>query len=91
MNGMAVRVGISRMPYGKGEVMIRVKGLYHNQTLDLDRPLNLADGTEVEVEIYTPEEAARQDWAELGMSRLEAEWDNPTDAIYDDWKKLYGV
>ena len=32
-----------------------------------------------------------QGWAELGMSRLEQEWDNPEDAVYDDWKKLYGV
>ena len=33
----------------------------------------------------------RESWAELGMNRLEAEWDNPQDAIYDDWRRLYGV
>jgi hypothetical protein len=33
----------------------------------------------------------REAWAELGMSRLEAEWDNAGDALYDDWKRLYGV
>ena len=27
-------------------------------------------------------------WQELGMSRLEEEWDNPDDAIYDNWKNL---
>jgi len=32
-----------------------------------------------------------QRWAELGMNRLEQEWDNPEDAVYDDWKKLYDV
>jgi len=32
-----------------------------------------------------------QEWVELGMSRLEPEWDNPEDAVYDDWKKLYSV
>lgn len=40
------------------------------------------------------EEAQRiehQEWVELGMSRLEQEWDNSEDAVYDDWKKLYGV
>jgi hypothetical protein len=28
---------------------------------------------------------------QLGTDRLEEEWDNPEDAVYDDWKKLYGV
>jgi hypothetical protein len=71
--------------------MIRLKGRYRNQTVELDQSLNLADGTEVEVEIRTPEDAEREAWSELGMSRLEKEWDNPEDAIYDDWRKLYGV
>lgn len=72
---------------------MRAKGRYRNQTLELDRPLELAEGTEVEVEVH-PAQAARgsdrEGWAELAMSRLEQEWDNPEDAIYDDWKKLYG-
>ena len=37
--------------------------------------------------------AAEQDaevWHELGMSRLEEEWNNPEDAIYDNWRELYG-
>ena len=71
--------------------MIRTKGRYRNQTVELDQPLNLADGTEVEVVILSEEESEEEAWKELGMERLEAEWDNPQDAIYDDWKKLYGV
>jgi hypothetical protein len=31
-----------------------------------------------------------EDWRQLGMSRLEQEWDNPDDAIYDHWEDLYG-
>ena len=38
----------------------------------------------IKVEIYTEEEQEKNDWIELGMSRLEEEWDNPEDAIYDD-------
>jgi hypothetical protein len=37
------------------------------------------------------EDGLSESWAELGMDRLEAEWDNPRDAIYDDWRRLYGV
>ena len=74
--------------------MIRVKGRYRNQKLELDQPLALAEGTEVEIDIHLAAEAQGiepQGWAELGMSRLEQEWDNPEDAVYDDWKKLDGV
>ena len=35
-----------------------------------------------------PSAIERDEFADLGMSRLEAEWDNPDDAIYDDWKTL---
>ena len=74
--------------------MIRIKGRYRNQKLELDQPLNLPENTEVEIVVRAvdsvehSEEDAR---SELGMSRLEEEWDNPQDAIYDDWRKLYGV
>jgi hypothetical protein len=74
--------------------MIRAKGRYRNQILELDQPLALAEGTEVEIDIHLAEEAQgaeHQAWAELGIQRLEEEWENPEDAVYDDWKKLYGV
>ena len=25
-------------------------------------------------------------WMDLGMRRLEEDWDNPQDAVYDNWK-----
>lgn len=31
------------------------------------------------------------DWQSLGLKALEEDWDNPDDAIYDDWRMLYGV
>ena len=74
--------------------MIRVKGRYRDQILELEQPLALADGTEVEIDIHLAEEAQgieQHGWTELGISRLEQEWDNPEDAVYDDWKKPYGV
>jgi hypothetical protein len=70
---------------------MRVRGRYRNQTVELATPLLLADGTEVEVDIIVPEvdsTAEKEAWQELAMSRLEEEWDNPEDAIYDNWKNL---
>jgi uncharacterized tellurite resistance protein B-like protein len=31
------------------------------------------------------------DWQELSLSSFTADWDNPEDAIYDNWRELYGV
>lgn len=72
--------------------MIRATGRYHQQTLKLDDPVALEDGARVVIEI-TPADAMEADveWSDIAMERLEAEWDNPTDAIYDDWRTLYGV
>jgi hypothetical protein len=70
---------------------IHVTGRYREGKVELDQPLDLPDGTRVEVDVLPAADDVREAWAELGMERLEAEWDNPGDAIYDDWKKLYGV
>jgi hypothetical protein len=62
--------------------------------VDLERPLEVADGTPVEIDIRFPDDSGEADadhWEELAMARLEETWDNPGDAIYDDWKTLYGV
>ncbi len=31
------------------------------------------------------------DWQHLGLSSFESEWGNEEDAIYDNWRELYGV
>jgi hypothetical protein len=31
------------------------------------------------------------DWRALGLRAFEEDWDNPDDAIYDDWKAHNGV
>jgi hypothetical protein len=74
--------------------MIRARGRYRNQAVQLEQPLEIEEGTEVEVDIHVgqPAESAEgEGWAAVGMRRLEQEWDKPEDAIYDDWKNLYGV
>ena len=74
--------------------MIRVRGRHKNNKLELETPLDLAEGTEVDIVVQPAGESTdpeKADWSQLGMSRLEEEWDNSQDAIYDDWKKLYGI
>jgi hypothetical protein len=73
--------------------MIRSHGRYANKRVELDQPLDLPEGTKVELDIRPAGETDtdREGWFLLSASRLQEEWDNPEDAIYDDWKKLYGV
>jgi hypothetical protein len=72
-----------------------VEGVYRDGKIELtELPGDVRDETRVIVTFLLAEEAQGiepQGWAELGMSRLEQEWDNPEVAVYDDWKKLYGV
>ena len=74
--------------------MIRVTGRYQKQSVELDAPLSLSDGTVVEIVVRVNLDSSTEERAafmDLGRTRLEEEWDNPEDAIYDDWKKLYGL
>lgn len=42
-------------------------------------------------ELYTleDEQDAERNWQEMGLTAFETEWDNPDDAIYDDWQEHY--
>ena len=70
---------------------IKMRASVRNGQLELPFPLALPDGQEVDIVVETETTDDSEGWRELGMERLEAEWDNAEDAIYDDWRKLYGV
>jgi hypothetical protein len=69
--------------------MNRKRGRVKGNVVELLKPGGLLDGALVEAEIRTLSET--EDWHDLGMSPLDEEWDNPEDAVCDDWKRLYGV
>lgn len=41
--------------------------------------------------LITNEAADALDWMKLGLASFEADWDNPDDAVYDNWQEHYGV
>jgi hypothetical protein len=41
--------------------------------------------------LISDEAQDESDWQHLGLTSFEQEWDNPDDAIYDNWRDLYGV
>ncbi len=42
-------------------------------------------------DIVSDEVEDESDWQALSLSALQKDWDNPEDAIYDNWRELYGV
>lgn len=70
---------------------IRVLARVQGGKLEMDQPISLPDGETVEVTIQHSDETESKEWHEVGMSRLEEEWNNEQDAAYDDWRSLYGV
>lgn len=34
---------------------------------------------------------AEEEWMALGLNAFQKEWDNPEDAVYDDWREAYDV
>jgi hypothetical protein len=45
----------------------------------------------IEVFLTSEEDADAIDWQALSLSTFEADWDNPEDAVYDQWREHYGV
>lgn len=41
--------------------------------------------------VLAKESDEESDWQALSLSAFEKEWNNEEDAIYDNWKALYGV
>ena len=39
----------------------------------------------------TEEEASRKQWSALSLKAFDRVWNNDEDAIYDNWKELYGI
>ena len=41
--------------------------------------------------VVSPEDEYEADWQQMSLASFEKDWDNPDDAIYDNWRELYGV
>ncbi|MCB9430579.1 MAG: hypothetical protein H6668_01205 [Ardenticatenaceae bacterium] len=37
------------------------------------------------------EQGAEEDWHKMSLAAFEKEWDNPDDAVYDNWREVYGI
>ena len=69
--------------------MIRAIGRVQGNVVILLEPCDLPEGQLVTVEIHPA--ASDEELKAESLQALEAAWDNPQDAVYDNWKALYGV
>jgi hypothetical protein len=67
------------------DYLAKTRGVAENQIIEkaLDILFSLAD--------LFDERAERQGWSFLSEVSLQRVWDNPEDAVYDNWRELYGV
>jgi hypothetical protein len=77
------------MVFDGGHDVIQAKGRYRQGHIELEQSLDVPEGASVELTIRTTTDD--DDWRELGMDRLESEWHNELDSVYDDWRRLYGI
>jgi hypothetical protein len=72
----------------------RTQQLYEKQIrfLPVSERLRLVklviDGLSENVDQWTAEE---NDWRALSLDSFQQDWDNPEDAVYDNWREVYGV
>jgi hypothetical protein len=65
--------------------MAEAKALSEDQIVEkaLDILFSLADLLDAQAE--------RQGWTYLSEASLKHVWDNPEDAVYDNWRSMYGL
>lgn len=66
-----------------------------NQTWEIARQLNKQErlllAKALLDSVVTPQVDEESDWQNLSLTAFAADWDNPDDAIYDNWREHYGV
>jgi hypothetical protein len=89
MNAMSTviekRVRLSSAHADRLSRLAQIKTLSEDQIIEkaLDILFSLTD--------LLDEPSERQGWSMLSEHSLQRVWDNDEDAIYDNWKELYGV
>ena len=41
--------------------------------------------------VLNEESKADAQWNQMGLDAFTADWDNPEDAVYDNWREAYGL
>ncbi len=74
---------VEAVPPSVAEIFSKVERLTSTERLTLAKLLLES--------VLTGEPEKETDWAAMSLSAFQKDWDNAEDAIYDNWRELYGV
>ena len=81
--GEGVGATVETVPPSVAEMFNKVKRLTSTERLTLAKLLLES--------VLTGEPEEEADWTAMSLSTFQRDWDNAEDAIYDNWRELYGV
>jgi len=74
---------VETVPSSVAEIFNKVERLTSTERLTLAKLLLES--------VLTGEPEGEADWTAMSLSTFQRDWDNAEDAIYDNWRELYGV
>jgi hypothetical protein len=80
---MTTRAAVRTVPPQVAKIFSRAKRLTIVERLALARLLLES--------VLAGELGDEADWSAMSLDTFQRDWDNPEDAIYDNWRELYGV
>jgi hypothetical protein len=80
---MAMRTAVETAPPQVVQVLDRVKRLTTIERLTLAQLLLES--------VLIGKSNGEADWSAMSLDTFQRDWDNAEDAIYDNWRELYGV
>jgi len=80
---MAMRVTVGTIPPQVAEIFSGVKRLTTVERLVLAKLLLES--------VLVSEPSDEANWSAMSLDSFQKDWDNAEDAIYDNWRELYGI
>jgi len=81
--GEGMGATVETVPSSVAEIFNKVERLTSTERLTLAKLLLES--------VLTGEPEEEADWTAMSLSTFQRDWDNAEDAIYDNWRELYGV
>jgi len=80
---MTIQAVARAVPPQVADVFEEVKGLTAMERLALAKLLLES--------VLVAEPSEETEWSAMGLEAFQKDWDNPEDAIYDNWRVHYGI
>ena len=73
-------------------MLTKYKGFVRGNVVELPADVELSEGSEVTIVVGDIDESLENYWwIKLSEASFARDWDNELDAVYDNWREIYGV